>query len=49
MSTFLSTARPGIQFGEYPQRAEIKTLSDFDLKGKNLLASAKTKLSLIHI
>ena len=43
MSTFLSTARPGIQFGEYPQRAEIKTLSDFDLKGKNLLASAKTK------
>ena len=43
MSTFLSTARPGITFGEHPQRAESSSLSGFDLRAKNFIASVKRK------
>lgn len=45
MSTFLSTARPGIRLGEHPQRAESTALSDFDLRARNLLASVKKKVT----
>jgi len=43
MSTFLSTARPGIRFGERPQRLENTNLSSFDLRAKNFIDTVKKK------
>ncbi|MEE9335015.1 MAG: DEAD/DEAH box helicase [Granulosicoccaceae bacterium] len=45
MSTFLSTARPGMTLGEHPQRLDVQALTGFDLRAKSLLGSLTNRLN----